>query len=129
MARVLVIDDDDAVRGAIKLILESNHFEVVAARDGREGVAAANEHPIDIVICDIFMPTMDGIETIRKLRESRPNLPLIAISGSMMRDGLPKAPDYLSMAGKLGAVIQLQKPFRPNELLSAVRRATEANPA
>jgi len=122
MSRVLVIDDDDAVRNAVKLILETNRYEVVAARNGHEGMAAASDD-IDLVICDIFMPQMDGIETIRALRQLKPNLPLIAISGSMTRDASGASPDYLSMAEKFGAVFQLQKPFRPNELLSAVREA------
>jgi CheY-like chemotaxis protein len=122
MARVLVIDDDDAVRGAIRLILESNNYEIAAARDGRKGLAAAGPD-IDLVICDILMPQMDGIETIRKLRATRPDLPLIAISGSMARDHNSSAPDYLSIAGKFGAIFQLQKPFRPNELLEVVRQA------
>jgi CheY-like chemotaxis protein len=123
MTRILVIDDDDAVRSAVKLILETNNYEVVAACDGREGIKTASQD-IDLVICDLFMPQMDGIETIRILRETKPQLPLIAMSGSMSRNKDPAAPDYLSMAGKFGAVFKLQKPFRPNELLDMVRRAT-----
>jgi CheY-like chemotaxis protein len=72
----------------------------------------------DIVICDICMPGMDGLETIREFHRYDPDVPVIAISGFTFRHS---APDFLTMATKLGAAFSLPKPFRPPELLQAVQ--------
>jgi CheY-like chemotaxis protein len=118
MARILVIDDDGAVRAAIRLLLERESHEVVDAEDGRSGVDALKIAAFDIVICDIFMPGMDGLETIREFHRHNPHVPVIAMSGFTFRHS---APDFLTMATKLGAAYSLHKPFRPPELLRAVQ--------
>jgi len=122
MARVLVIDDDDAVRTAIKLLLETHGYEVLAASNGHDGMKTAQANEVDLVIVDIFMPGMDGIETIRTLRTYRPAVPIVAISGAMGGKD-DEGPDFLSIATKFGAVTTLPKPFRPRELLDAARHA------
>jgi CheY-like chemotaxis protein len=124
MSRILVVDDDTAVRGAIKTVLEHDGHEVTLAANGRAGVAAAQAQTFDLVICDIFMPGMDGIETIHAFHTINPHIPVIAMSGFMFRDGQSPAPDYLSLSTKLGAAYSLRKPFRPHELLRAVRECT-----
>jgi len=124
MSRILVVDDDVAVRGAIKVVLEQDGHEVVLASNGRAGVSAVECEKFDIVICDIFMPGMDGIETIQAFHQFNPRIPVIAMSGFMFRDGQSPAPDYLSLSTKLGAAYSLRKPFRPHELLKAVRECT-----
>jgi|EndMetStandDraft_2_1072991.scaffolds.fasta_scaffold253917_1 CheY-like chemotaxis protein len=121
MLRILVVDDDTAVRGAIKVVLELDGHEVVLAANGRAGVDAVEAGKFDLVICDIFMPGMDGIETITAFHRSNPQMPVIAMSGFTFRDGQTPAPDYLSLSTKLGAAYSLRKPFRPGELLKAVR--------
>lgn len=121
MPRILVVDDDLAVRSAIKMVLEQDGHEVVLAGNGRTGVGALESGPFDIVICDIFMPDMDGIETIHAFNRSNPHMPVIAMSGFLFRDGQSPAPDYLALSTKLGAARSLRKPFRPHELLEAVR--------
>jgi len=121
MLRILVVDDDTAVRSAIKLILEHDGHDVTLADSGRAGIAAAQAGHFNLVICDIFMPGMDGIEAITALHKNNPRMPVIAMSGFMFRDGQNPAPDYLSLSTKLGAAYSLRKPFRPNELLKAVR--------
>jgi CheY-like chemotaxis protein len=73
MARILIIDDDSAVRVAIRLLLEREGYEVVDAEDGRAGIAALKASVFDIVICDIFMPGMDGLETIREFHRYNPD--------------------------------------------------------
>ena len=120
MRRILVVDDDAAVRSAIKLLLETYGFEVVLAGNGRQGIKAVESSDLDLVLLDVFMPGMDGLETIKALHEVRPGLPIIAMSGALMRDS--SAPDYLSFATKLGAIAALPKPFRPDDLLDAVKR-------
>jgi len=67
------------------------------------------------------MPGMDGIESINAFHQIKPDLPVIAMSGFMFRDGQSPAPDYLSLSTKLGAAHSLRKPFRPHELIKAVR--------
>jgi CheY-like chemotaxis protein len=103
MPRVLVVDDDKAIRSVIKTVLELEGFDVVVAEDGRRGIAAIQSHNFDVVIVDIFMPGMDGLETIRVFNRHAPSVPVIAISGFLFRDSSIPAPDFLSMATKLGA--------------------------
>ena len=122
MLRILVVDDDMAVRGAIKMVLEQDGHQVTLAANGRAGVAAVETGSFDLVICDIFMPGMDGIETIHAFHRHNPQMPVIAMSGFMFRDGQSPAPDYLTLSTKLGAAYSLRKPFRPHELLKAVRQ-------
>jgi CheY-like chemotaxis protein len=131
MARILLIDDDNAVRAAMALVLESGGFDVVAVEDAATGRKALDAAQFDAAVVDIFMPDMDGLETIRMFRQSRPNMPIVAVSGSMSlfayRDSPEAPPDYLSMATKLGAVTAVQKPFQPRELLQAVQRSIGAS--
>ncbi len=122
MASILVIDDDPAVRTTIKLILEREGHAVAVAPEGRAGLAMLDADGISLLICDIFMPGMDGFETLREVRKHRPELPVIVISGSTsIFDSLENAPDFLAIAIKLGAVRGMRKPFRPNDLVDAVR--------
>ena len=121
MSRILVVDDDAAVRTAIKIVLERDGQDVEVASSGRAGIAAAKAQKFDVVICDIFMPGMDGIETITEFHQIDPNVPIIAMSGFMFRDGQVPAPDYLTLSTRLGAAYSLRKPFRPQELLKAVQ--------
>jgi CheY-like chemotaxis protein len=131
MARILVIDDDQRVRAAIAIVLETEGFEVVAVADGRAGTKAAEATRFDATIVDLFMPNMDGLETIKSLRRSCPGMPIIAVSGAMslfdFRDLAEPPPDYLSMAKDLGAVTAVQKPFQSRVLIRAVRESIAAN--
>ena len=126
MASILVIDDDPAVRMTIKLLLERDGHTVTDASDGRAGIKTLNAGGIDLLIVDIFMPGMDGIETIREVRKHQPHVPAIVMSGTSL-DGptrqIPglQAPDFLAMAVKLGAVSGVQKPFKPRDIISVVR--------
>jgi CheY-like chemotaxis protein len=116
MALVLVIDDDPMVRRAIGYALEAAGHRVLQAADGRAGLQMFRTHGADIVITDIIMPEVEGIETIRELRRAAPKLRIIAISGSMPIG----APSWLDIAGHLGADAALAKPFTAAELLTAV---------
>jgi CheY-like chemotaxis protein len=127
MARILVIDDDQPVRATIKLVLETQGFEVVAVESGRAGKKAIEAASFDAAIVDVFMPEMDGLETIKALRRRCPELPIIAVSGAISlfdyRDVMEPPPDYLAMAAELGAVASVAKPFQPRDLLRAVRES------
>lgn len=126
MARILIVDDDGAVRATIKLLLERAGHSVVAASDGRSGLAHFEAGDFDLLFLDIFMPGMDGIETMRLVHRQRPQLPIIVISGNPNLSEQGSAPDFLTMATKLGAVLSLQKPFKPAALLEAVAGCLEA---
>src|ERR1700743_1640100 len=126
MARILIVDDDNAVRTTIKLLLEHSGNGVVAASDGRSGLALFEADTFDLLFLDIFMPGMDGIETMRLVHQQRPLVPIIVISGNPILSDSGQMPDFLTMATKLGAVSSLQKPFKPAALTETVNKCREA---
>jgi CheY-like chemotaxis protein len=77
MARILIIDDDEAVRQATLIMLEARGFDVVAVADGQSGLDAIKTRAFDAVIIDLFMPGMDGIETLSKLLDIDRQLPVV----------------------------------------------------
>jgi CheY-like chemotaxis protein len=125
LARILVVDDDAAVQVTIRLLLERAGHNVVTANDGRRGLALCETGNFDLLFLDIFMPGMDGFETMRMVRQHRPQMPIIVISGRPVTSDTDKTPDFLTMATKLGAVSSLQKPFRPADLLTAVAKCLD----
>ena len=124
MARVMVIEDDDAVRGLVIRMLERVGHEVVATPDGREALRMFGQEPTDLVITDINMPGMDGIEVISAFRAMRAGVPIIAISGG----GLMPKELLLSSAAAMGAVEVVSKPFEISRLVGAVDRALRQQP-
>jgi CheY-like chemotaxis protein len=126
VAKILIVDDDSAVQATIRLLLERAGHSVVAASDGRNGLAIFETGEFDLLFLDIFMPGMDGIETMRLVHQQQPLIPIIVISGNPIVADSDKAPDFLTMAIKLGAVSSLQKPFKPAALLAAVANCLEA---
>lgn len=116
MPCVLVMEDDDVLRGALRVILEDAGYDVIEARDGAVGVRLYRERGADLVLVDIFMPELDGLEVIRALRTEVPRPRFIAMSGG----GRPGPADLLTVATALGAARTLQKPFAPCDLLAAV---------
>jgi CheY-like chemotaxis protein len=124
MRRVLLIDDDESVGAATKIVLEAEGFDVVVAEDGRAGLKALEAGRFDLAIVDLFMPGMDGLATARGLRQINPDLPIIAMSGFMFRGSCPPMPHFLAMAQEAGARATLYKPFRPDDLLQAIERVT-----
>jgi CheY-like chemotaxis protein len=126
LAKILVVDDDPAVQMTIRLLLERAGHSVVVAGDGHKGLAAFESGDFDLLFLDIFMPGMDGFETMRMVRQHRPQIPIIVISGRPVSSEADTAPDFLTMETKLGAISSLQKPFRPADLLAAVTGCLEA---
>jgi CheY-like chemotaxis protein len=120
LAKILVVDDDSAVQATIRLLLERAGHSVVVAGDGYKGLALFEAEDFDLLFLDIFMPGMDGLETIRLVHRQRPRTPVIVISGKPVTWDSRSGPNFLAMATKLGAVTSLQKPFKPADLLMAV---------
>jgi CheY-like chemotaxis protein len=125
VAKILIVDDDSAVQTTIRLLLERAGHSVVGASDGRKGLAIFESGDFDLLFLDIFMPGMDGLETMRLVHQQQPLIPIIVISGHPLPSGSGSGPDFLTMATKLGAVSSLQKPFRPAALLAAVASCLE----
>jgi CheY-like chemotaxis protein len=126
LADILIVDDDSAVQATIKLLLERAGHRVAVASDGHKGLAILEAGGFDLLFLDIFMPRMDGLEMMRLVRQRRPLVPIIVISGRPIGPDPGATPDYLAMATKLGAVTSLQKPFKPEALLAAVAGCLEA---
>ncbi|HEV2159765.1 response regulator [Bradyrhizobium sp.] len=119
MPRVLIIDDQKDVRAMLAIVLRVNRFEVAEAESGVAGLKAFDEGPFDAAIVDIFLGDTSGVDVIASLRERAPELPIIAVSGMT-------ALDFMEQAPHLANVVCLQKPFRPNDLLQALRKAQAA---
>ena len=112
---ILLIDDEDNFRCALKQVLVNAGFEVVEASNGAEGIRYFYEKPVDMIITDIIMPEKEGIETILELKKAFPYVKLIAMSGG----GWYGTDIDFDMAKKLGAKT-LGKPFALQELLDVV---------
>ncbi len=115
--RILLIEDEDQLRHGLRRLLEAAGYEVVEARNGREGVNQYRTTSIDLIITNILMPEQEGLETIRQLRQNNPAVKIIAISGGVAPGGM----DILDMARRFGAQRTLAKPFSRDELMTTVQ--------
>jgi DNA-binding response OmpR family regulator len=116
MPRVLVVDDQSAVRAMISIVLRINHFEVVEAASAAAALKAFEQSSFDLAIVDIFLQGTNGFDLIGTMRERVPDLPVVAISGMT-------ALDFVSHSPELANVVSLQKPFRPHALIRAIEAA------
>jgi DNA-binding NtrC family response regulator len=117
MARLLVIEDEPLVRQTIRMILALDGHSIIEAENGALGLAQLAQNEVDLVLTDLVMPGMEGIETIKQIRLLHPHLKVVAISGTGAYNL------YLNAASKLGANAVLQKPFLPAQLRQTVARA------
>jgi two-component system nitrogen regulation response regulator NtrX len=119
MAKILVIDDQQSIRKTLREILEYESFEVDEAEDGQKGIDMFNKEAYDLVLSDIKMPKLDGIEFLEKVMASaNPDVPIIMISG---HGNIDTAVDAI----KKGAYDYIPKPVDLNRLLVTVRNALE----
>ena len=122
MRKIFVIEDDPLVSAALNRILTQQNFEVTLAANGKECLRALEQQTPDLIVTDIIMPEMDGIELIMKLRHgSASHIPIIAISGG----GMANAQGYLESAQELGADMTLKKPFTNEVLIKEIKLLTE----
>jgi CheY-like chemotaxis protein len=118
MAHILIIDDEPGILKILRKILEGAGHTVSDAPDGAVALRHFEGRPADLVITDIFMPGMDGIEFLVSIRKTDPDARVLAMSGG----GLLSRDQALSDASLLGADQILQKPFSKDEVLEAVDR-------
>ncbi|MCX6274377.1 MAG: sigma-54 dependent transcriptional regulator [Bacteroidetes bacterium] len=118
MPKILIIDDERAIRSTLKEILAYEKFDVDEAVDGAEGVKKAETGDYDLILCDIKMPKMDGMEVLNKLMQINPDIPVVMISGHGTIDN---AVDAI----RKGAYDFISKPPDLNRLLVTVRNALD----
>jgi len=118
MKRILVVEDDDAIRRSLEIVLAKSGFIAVEAANGREALAAYQPGQIDAVVLDLIMPDVEGLETLQSLRRISPDVRVLAISGG----GRISSTDYLDMALKFGAQEALAKPFTSETFIGALNR-------
>ena len=119
MERILVVDDERPVRDTLGLMLRQEGFRVVVAECGHTAVRAIEAFTFDVVIVDIVMPGLNGIETIAILRQDAPDVSIIAMSGYAAGSGLAEQ-DFFRSAMERGATCCLHKPFTREQLLDAI---------
>lgn len=115
MPAILTVDDSEPMRKMLAIVLKAGGYEVSSAGDGAEGLQVFQKSPVDLIITDINMPVMDGIEFIRQIRLISPDVPIVALTteseDAMRRRGHD--------AGANGWVV---KPFKPQPLLDYIKQ-------
>ena len=114
--RILIIDDDEAVRKVLRKMLEGLSAQVEEAEDGEQGIRKYQEGIFNLIVTDMIMPCKEGIQVIQELRRKHPEVAIIAISGG----GEGASMDYLKWAKMLGARACLPKPIQKKDFINTV---------
>jgi CheY-like chemotaxis protein len=117
MPGVLIVEDDDDLREMLKVSFTKNKYTVLEAADGKEAITKFKPLITDLIVTDIIMPNVEGLKVIMKMREIKPEIKIIAISGG----GKAGPGSYLNIAKALGADAVLSKPFSIHELMNKTR--------
>ena len=110
---ILIVDDEPSVGDALKLVLESNGYDVVLVANGSEGIEEARIRSFAFGIIDFFLPDICGFQVIKAIHDHQPEIPILLISGHA-------TPQLFANAMKLGAIGGLAKPFRPADILTRI---------
>jgi CheY-like chemotaxis protein len=116
--KVLVIDDEPHLRDLIKDVLEPEGYQVFCAANGADGIALNKQKDPDVIILDLRMPGMDGIETLRNIRTSDKQVRIVILTGYA-------SPDTIREAADLNASEYLSKPFENDDLVSVIANACQ----
>jgi DNA-binding NtrC family response regulator len=116
--RILIVDDDDSLRESLELVLSAEGYEVTSAASAEEAVRQIDASAVDVVLCDLRMPGMDGMELLPQIGRRLPGATVIMMSAY-------GTADLAIEAMKRGAYDYLAKPFQPSEVLLAIRKAKE----
>jgi CheY-like chemotaxis protein len=125
MAKILIVDDDAMVRRTIGRILRNHGHELIFAEDGQHGLEMFLSEQPAVIITDMIMPRMGGMEMISAIRSQRPDAKIIAMSGGARSDNL----DFSIIAAKQGIDETIDKPFEPAALLDSIARCLGTAPA
>jgi len=117
-ARILIVDDEEIVIKSCLRILDGNEHRIETARDGHEALRKVEDSPYDVIILDIMMPNLSGLEVLRQVKETHPDIDVIMITGLSQIETAVQAM-------KLGAFDYISKPFEPDELNLVLQRALE----
>jgi len=118
MPGVLIVEDDKELREMLKISLLRRNFTVLEAENGKEAITHFKPSLTDLVVTDLIMPEEDGLKVIIKLRELKPSIKIIAISGG----GKVGPGSYLNLAKALGADAIYSKPFSINDLTAKIEQ-------
>jgi CheY-like chemotaxis protein len=117
-ATILLVDDEELLRAGVQEMLEMSGYSVITATNGHEAMACLKQNAIDLVITDLVMPKMDGVDFVEQLRQIWPDVPVIVVSGStrniMQRYGI----ESIQVPG---ADASLSKPFKGVDLMSQIK--------
>jgi DNA-binding response OmpR family regulator len=116
MPGILIVEDDKDLREMLKILLSKRKYTVLEASDGKEAILHFKPAITDLVITDLIMPDEDGLKVILKIKEIKPSIKIIAISGG----GKAGPGNYLNVARALGADEVFPKPFSLNDLISKI---------
>lgn len=120
MSRILMVDDDVLISRTVQFWLAQQGHVVIVAAGATDAVDRLRSGRFDLIIVDIFMPHMDGFDSVRLFHGEAPDVPLIALSGYAFAESHSPAPDFLRMALALGATRCVRKPFKPRDLLATI---------
>ena len=116
--RILIVDDEEVLRDVLEAVLRREGFDTVLASSGEEALSVLDNDEIDLVVLDIMLPGISGIDTLRSIRVSNPNLPVIVITAFSSIDGAIEAMKH-------GAFHYIPKPFKNEEVVLTVNKALE----
>jgi YesN/AraC family two-component response regulator len=123
MYDILIVDDEPMIREGLKVALDMEGHKTATAADGNEAMKMVGLTKPQLIITDIIMPESDGIEVICNVKESNPEIKILAISGG----GRISAKDHLKIAKQLGATGILAKPFSTEELICEINKLFAEN--
>src|SRR5208337_4084174 len=118
MERVLIVDDEEQMRELLAKVLEKNGYQVMTAGDGGQALTLLEKEPMDLVVTDVRMPGLDGMEALKAIKELNPEIVVIIMTafGSI---------DQAVQAVKEGAYDYINKPFKIDEMLLTIKKALE----
>lgn len=111
--RILIVDDEPSVGDALRLVLESNGYEVVLVTNGLDGIDQVRRGPFGFSVVDLFLTDISGFQVISDIRKHQPEIPIVLITAH-------GSPQVFAEAKKLGAIGALAKPFPPAEILKLI---------
>lgn len=118
---LLVVDDYQGIRDGVTSLLQTEGYRINTAANGREAIELLKHERIDLIITDILMPEMDGLELVKHVQSEHPDMKFILISGGGRHLDGDSVPDFLAMGTRLTGVSSvLKKPFKPDLLVQMV---------